>query len=88
MSMGASRSSFSACRYSSAASFLLGTSESMNEVIVYRGVQGIGGGLIMTCSLVAVADLFPPEERGQVPGAFSPVCTASHRLSGRSWADS
>ena len=56
-----------------AASFLLGTSESMNEVIVFRGVQGIGGGLIMTCSLVAVADLFPPEERGRYQGLLAGV---------------
>lgn len=56
-----------------AASFLLGTSESMNEVIVFRGVQGIGGGLIMTCSLTAVADLFPPEERGRYQGLLAGV---------------
>ena len=55
------------------ASFLLGISGSMNEVIVFRGVQGIGGGLIMTCSMVAVADLFPPEERGRHQGLLAGV---------------
>ena len=50
------------------ASFLLGISGPMNEIIAFRGVQGIGGGFIMTCSMVAVSDLFPPEERGKGQG--------------------
>ena len=55
------------------ASFFLGVSGSMNEVIAFRGMQGFGGGIIMTCSLVAVADLFPPEERGRHQGLLAGV---------------
>lgn len=45
-----------------------GLSHTMNQLIAFRAIQGIGGGIIMTTSLVAIADLFPPEERGKVQG--------------------
>ena len=57
----------------SAGSFLLGFSESMNQVVFFRGVQGIGGGTIMTCCYVSVADLFRPTERGKFHGLLSAV---------------
>ena len=56
-----------------AASALLAVSHSMNAVIAFRAVQGIGGGLLMTASLVSVADLFPPEERGKYQGSLAGV---------------
>ena len=56
-----------------AASVLLGMSRSMNAVIAFCAVQGIGGGLLMTASLVSVADLFPPEERGKHQGLLAGV---------------
>ena len=58
-------------------SFLLGFSESMTQVVVYRAVQGVGGGTIMTCCYVSVADLFPPTERGKSHGLLSAVYGAS-----------
>ena len=36
-------------------------------------IQGIGGGIIMTTSFVAIADLFPPEERGKFQGLIGLV---------------
>lgn len=56
-----------------AGSALLGLSGSMNEIIAFRGLQGIGGGMIMTCSLVAVADLIPPEQRGKYQGLLAGI---------------
>lgn len=56
-----------------AASALLGVSHSMDALIAFRALQGIGGGLIMTASLVSVADLFPPEERGKYLGSLTGV---------------
>ena len=56
-----------------AGSALLGLSGSMNEIIAFRALQGIGGGIIMTCSLVAVADLIPPEQRGKYQGLLAGV---------------
>ena len=58
-------------------SILLGFSESMTEVVVCRAVQGVGGGTIMTCCYVSVADLFPPTERGKSHGLLSAIYGAS-----------
>lgn len=56
-----------------AGSILLGFSRSMDEIIVFRAIQGIGGGIIMTSSLVAVADLIRPEQRGKYQGLLAGV---------------
>ena len=61
-----------------AGSVLVGLSASMNQVIGFRLVQGIGGGIIMTCSYVSIADLFRPEDRGKflgILGALYAVAT-------------
>ena len=58
-------------------SLLLGFSESMTQVVVYRAVQGVGGGTVMTCCYVSVADLFHPTERGRFHGHLSAVYGAS-----------
>ena len=57
----------------SAGSILLGFSESMTQVVAYRAVQGAGGGAVMTCCYVSVADLFRPMERGRFHGLLSAV---------------
>ncbi len=51
-----------------AGSVLAGTSQTMNQLIAFRAIQGLGGGVIMANSFVAVADLFPPAERGKFQG--------------------
>ena len=61
-----------------AGSALVGLSASINQVIGFRLVQGIGGGIIMTCSYVSIADLFRPEDRGKflgILGALYAVAT-------------
>lgn len=50
-----------------------GLSQTMTQLIGFRAIQGLGGGIIMTTSLVAIADLFPPQERGRVQGLISLV---------------
>ena len=55
------------------ASIPTGLSQTMTQLIAFRAIQGIGGGIIMTTSLVAVADLFPPEERGKFQGLIALV---------------
>ena len=54
-------------------SILLGFSGSMTQVVVFRAVQGIGGGAIMTSCYVSVADLFAPKERGRFHGILTAV---------------
>ncbi len=57
----------------SVGSILLGFSESMTQVVVYRAVQGVGGGTVMTCCYVSIADLICPSERGRYHGLLSGV---------------
>ena len=50
-----------------------GLSQTMTQLIGFRAIQGLGGGIIMTTSLVAIADLFPPQERGKFQGLIALV---------------
>lgn len=50
-----------------------GMSQTMTQLIAFRAIQGIGGGVIMITSLVAIADLFPPKERGKFQGLLALV---------------
>lgn len=47
--------------------------DGMNQLILSRGLQGIGGGAIMGLSSTIIGDLFPPAERGKYQGLFSAV---------------
>lgn len=51
-----------------AGSALCGTSTTMLQLIIYRAVQGIGGGIMMPLAMTIVGDIFPPEERGKWQG--------------------
>ncbi|MBI2856893.1 MAG: MFS transporter, partial [Chloroflexi bacterium] len=56
-----------------AGSILCGLSATMNQLIVFRGLQGIGGGAIMGLAFIILGDLFPPAERGKYAGFLSGV---------------
>lgn len=58
-------------------SLLLGFCASITQVIVFRGMQGVGGGAILTCCLTAVADLIKPEKRIRVHSLLSAVYAMS-----------
>ncbi len=49
-------------------SVLCGVSRSMEELIAFRGIQGTGGGVIVSSVFTVVADLFPPSRRGKYTG--------------------
>ncbi|WP_152396684.1 MDR family MFS transporter [Paenibacillus guangzhouensis] len=53
--------------------FLTGTSSDVYQFITYRGIQGIGAGIIMATSFTAIGDLFPPRERGKWTGLMTAV---------------
>ncbi|HEU0027344.1 MAG TPA: MDR family MFS transporter [Ktedonobacterales bacterium] len=59
-------------------SALSGVAQTMTQLILFRGLQGLGAGLMQTLAFTLVADLFPPAERGRWQGVF--VCVLSLAL--------
>jgi EmrB/QacA subfamily drug resistance transporter len=51
-------------------SALCGLSQSINQLVIFRGIQGIGGGGLISLILAIVGDLIPPRERGRYQGYF------------------
>jgi drug resistance transporter, EmrB/QacA subfamily len=54
-------------------SILCGTAQNMDQLIVYRAIQGIGGGALMPIVFTIIFDLFPGEKRGKMMGLFGAV---------------
>jgi EmrB/QacA subfamily drug resistance transporter len=54
-------------------SALSGISQSMGELIIFRGLQGLGAGAIFPIALAVIGDLFSPAERGRYQGLFGAV---------------
>jgi EmrB/QacA subfamily drug resistance transporter len=55
------------------ASALCGLSQEMWQFILFRGLQGLGGGAVFPVALAVVADLYTPAERGKYLGLFGAV---------------
>ena len=55
------------------ASVLCGLSNTMNQIIIFRGLQGIGAGVMMANAFTVIGDLFPPADRGKYQGLVSAV---------------
>lgn len=55
------------------ASVLCGAAQSMAELIAWRGLQGVGAGLVSAMAFTTIADLFPPAKRGRVSGMMGGV---------------
>lgn len=49
-------------------SALSGAAQSMNELITFRALQGLGAGALEPIALTVTGDLFPPRERGKWQG--------------------
>src|SRR3954471_21509322 len=51
-----------------AGSALCGLSQNMTELILFRGLQGIGGGALMVTTQAVIGDVVSPRERGRYSG--------------------
>jgi len=54
-------------------SLLCGLSQTMTQIIAFRGFQGLGAGIMMANAFIVVGDLFPPSERGKYQGLVAGV---------------
>jgi EmrB/QacA subfamily drug resistance transporter len=52
------------------ASALCGLAQNMVELVLFRALQGIGGGGLIVTSIAVIGDLIPPRERGRYQGLF------------------
>ncbi len=55
------------------ASALCGQSHGMLELVLFRTVQGIFGGMLFATVFAVIGDLFPPTERARLAGLFGGV---------------
>src|SRR5499425_581288 len=58
-----------------AGSALSGLSHSMDQLIAFRALQGLGAGGLLTGAIATIGDLVPPRERGQYMGYIMGVMT-------------
>lgn len=56
-----------------AGSMLSGLSADIFQLIAFRGLQGLGAGILFANAFAVVADIIPPSERGKYQGAFGAV---------------
>lgn len=54
-------------------SALSGMAQSMTQLILFRAIQGIGGGALFTIAFAIIGDLFPAAERGKWQGLVGAV---------------
>ena len=57
-------------------SILCGLAQSMVQLILFRAVQGLGAGGLITLAQTTVADVIEPRERGRYQGLFGAVFAA------------
>src|ERR1700726_3910580 len=59
-------------------SMLAGASQSMDQLILFRAVQGLGSGIGIALIATVVGDLFPPDQRAKWSGLFGLVYGVSN----------
>jgi EmrB/QacA subfamily drug resistance transporter len=52
------------------ASALCGMAQGMTELIIFRALQGIGGGIMMPMAMIIIGDIFTGKERAKWQGVF------------------
>jgi len=61
-------------------SALCGLAQNMTQLVVFRGVQGLGAGGLFPLSLAVVGAIVPPRDRGRYQGLFGATFAASSIL--------
>jgi EmrB/QacA subfamily drug resistance transporter len=61
-------------------SLLSGLSQNIDQLIVFRAIQGLGGGGLMALAMATIGDVIPPRERGRYQGYFAAVFGTSSVL--------
>ncbi|HZM73284.1 MAG TPA: MDR family MFS transporter [Candidatus Polarisedimenticolia bacterium] len=61
-------------------SALSGASQEMWQLVLFRGIQGLGAGALFPIALAVIGDLFTPAERGKYQGLFGLVFGVSFLL--------
>lgn len=56
-----------------AGSLLCGVSQSMEQLIIFRGIQGIGAGALIPMTFTIIGDIYSLKERAKTQGLFSSV---------------
>src|SRR6185312_2833972 len=54
-------------------SALCGIAQNMLQLILFRALEGIGGGGLIVVTIAVIGDLIPPRERGRYQGFFGAV---------------
>ncbi|WP_338111741.1 DHA2 family efflux MFS transporter permease subunit [Paenibacillus aceris] len=55
------------------ASALCGMSQNITELILFRGLQGLGGGIMMPMAMIIIGDLFTGKQRAKWQGVFGAI---------------
>src|SRR6059036_1620300 len=58
-------------------SVLAGIAQTMTQLILFRGIQGIGGGGLLAMTFTILGDILSPRERPQYMGYFTGVFAAA-----------
>jgi hypothetical protein len=66
-------------------SALCGLAQNLVELILFRALQGIGGGGLIVTTIAVIGDLIPPRERGRYQGFFGAVRFCHHHRPAAWW---
>jgi EmrB/QacA subfamily drug resistance transporter len=58
-------------------SVLAGVAQDMNQLIAFRAIQGVGGGVVFSSAFISIGDLFQPAERGKYMGFIAGIFALS-----------
>jgi EmrB/QacA subfamily drug resistance transporter len=54
-------------------SLFCGLSQTMTSIVIFRGLQGIGAGIMVANAFTVIGDIFPPAQRGKYQGMIGAV---------------